>query len=119
IDGSHLELAWRKIIESDGAKASAARAQASFMSIYIAGQNGWFAQDAAYAYDLESVLKRLKRPVMLLTYPGQKLHQAAIRLGAMRPDFAVKTLDWDGTAASFDKPELWSDSIADYLKSDR
>jgi hypothetical protein len=99
-----------------GSKLSVGAMQSILLSVFTAGQNGWFAQDAAYRYDLEVLLQRLKTPVMILTYPGQQFRQAALSIEAVRPDFAVRNLDWDGVAASYDAPAEWADAVADYLK---
>jgi hypothetical protein len=100
-----------------GPKLSVGAMQSILLSVFTAGQNGWFAQDAAYRYDLEVLLRRLKTPVMILTYPGQQFHQAALSMEAARPDFAVRNLAWDGVAASYDAAAEWADAVADYLKS--
>ncbi|HEY6456104.1 MAG TPA: alpha/beta hydrolase [Steroidobacteraceae bacterium] len=126
-DGSHLGKLWRRLNSADtnisadmqstaDTKISVEGMQSILMSVFAAGPNGWFAQDAAYRYDLEVSLRRLKTPVMLLTYPGQRFHQEALNLEAVRPDFSVRNLNWDGVAASYDVPAEWADAVASYLK---
>ncbi|HEY1888865.1 MAG TPA: alpha/beta hydrolase [Steroidobacteraceae bacterium] len=127
-DGSHLEKLWRHLDSADtkisatlqspaATKISVGGMQSILMSIFAAGPNGWFAQDAAYRYDLQDLLRRLKMPVMLLTYRGQQFQQAALDLETIRPDFSLQNLDWDGVAASYDAPAEWADAVANYLKS--
>jgi pimeloyl-ACP methyl ester carboxylesterase len=128
LGGSHLQELWRHLNSADttisagpmqsiaGSKLSVGAMQSILLSVFTAGPNGWFAQDAAYRYDLEVLLQRLKTPVMILTYPGQQFRQAALSIEAVRPDFAVRNLDWDGVAASYDAPAEWADAVADYLK---
>lgn len=130
LDGSHLEDLWKHLnsggtkisargIQSTiaGTKLSVGAMQSVLMSVFNAGPNGWFAKDAAYRYDLEGTLSRLRMPVTLLTYPGQQLRRAALDIEALRPDFMVQDLDWDGFAASYDAPAVWADAVANHLKS--
>lgn len=130
LDGSHLEDLWRHLNSSGtaisargiqstiaGTKLSVGAMQSILMSVLNAGPNGWFAKDAAYRYDLEGALRRLRVPVTLLTYPGQQFHRAALDIKVLRPDFMVQELEWGGLAASYDAPAVWADAVAHYLKS--
>ncbi len=116
-DGSHLQTGWQRATEAAGTKLSVAALDATMQGVYQAGPAGWFAEEAAYRYDLLPVLKQLRSPVMLLTYPGQRFHDASQVASAARPDFTVVHLDFDGSCASYDRPDLWSEAVARYLKS--
>lgn len=78
--------------------------------------NAWFAHDAVFKFHMEPVLKRINVPVMILTYPGQLLYQTALRVKKMHPKFTLTVLDWNGAAPCFDKPEMWADAVAKYIK---
>jgi len=78
--------------------------------------NTWFAHDAVFKFDLEPVLSRITAPVMILTYPGQLLYRTALRVKEMHPTFTLTVLDSDGPAPCFDKPEMWADAVATYVK---
>lgn len=78
--------------------------------------NAWFAHDAVFKFRMEPVLKRIKVPVMILTYPGQLLYRTALRVKKMHPRFTLAVLDWNGAAPCFDKPELWANAVAKYIK---
>jgi len=77
--------------------------------------NAWFAHDAVFRFDLEPVLQRIRKPLMILTYPGQQLYRTALKVAAMHPEFTLKVLDWNGRVPSFEQPELWADSVAAFL----
>jgi len=118
-DGSHLQIFWKRETDTVGTKLTLTGVQANLMSVFGAGPNGWFAQDAVYRYDLAPVLRRLKVPVMILTYPGQQFHQAALDIAAERLDFTLRTLNWQGLVASFDAPEPWAESVASFLNAQK
>jgi pimeloyl-ACP methyl ester carboxylesterase len=117
-DGGHFQSAWRAEMDRVG-KLSVAGLQSMLMGVYGAGDRGWYVQDAAYSYDLEPVLRRLKAPTLLLTYPNQQFRRAALHLKEIRPDITLTEIAADGVAPSFDQPELWAESVANYLKATR
>jgi pimeloyl-ACP methyl ester carboxylesterase len=118
-DGSHLPAIWRGVAGADTTRSGPEVSQSMLMSVLSAGTRGWFAQEAAYRYDFAQTVGQLKVPVMLLTYTGQPLHQAALDLAGSMPRFTLETLEWTGIAATVGTPEAWAERVAAYVKAHR
>jgi len=115
-DGSHLMEKWRGLRRTFDGKSTLAEQQQSFLQFFDAGPDEWFAHEAIYNYDLVPVFQKLEVPVLVITNPGDSLHDAALLVKSLRPDFDFVALDIYGTHAIFDAAELWAEGIADYIK---
>ncbi len=118
-DGSHLQSIWNSTAGTPEQKLSVEAMEDKALAIIAAGPRGWFAQEAAYKYDLKATLQRLRVPVLVITYPGQSFRAAALAVLVDRPDFAHRSIEWGGGVPSFDEPDPWAAAIAEYLSPDR
>ena len=81
--------------------------------------NVWFAHDAVFKFQIEPILKRLRAPTMILTFPGQGLYRTALDVKKRYPAFKLVELDCKTQVASFDTPEPWADAVASFVKQHR
>lgn len=77
----------------------------------------WHGHYAAYMYDLEPTLMRISQPTLILTNTGDNIYPHAERAKAMRPDFALATLQGGGVDIVDQQPQAWTDIITDFLRS--
>jgi pimeloyl-ACP methyl ester carboxylesterase len=75
----------------------------------------WYAHEAIYKYDMESAVRRLKVPLLIIAYPGQVLYKASLALKNARPDFELRTLTSTAMVASLDQAQQWTDTVASYV----
>ena len=115
-DGSHLTNKWSMLRRTFDGKSTVEEQHQSLMQFMQAGPNEWYAHEAIYNYDLVPVIKTLTVPVLIITNPGDSLHDAALQMHDLRPDFDFVELDVYGTHAIFDAAEQWADGIAAYIK---
>ncbi len=115
-DGSHLINKWSMLRRTFDGKSSLEEQHQSLMQFMQAGPNEWYAHEVIYNYDLIPVIKKLDLPVLVITNPGDSLHDAALQMRDLRPDFDFVELDVYGTHAIFDAAEQWADGIAAYIK---
>jgi pimeloyl-ACP methyl ester carboxylesterase len=81
-----------------------------------AGPNDHFGFIAAFEYDLENALSKIKQSAMILTNTGDDIYFAALRAKELRPDFIFKALA-DGTHDIVDEQtNEWVDLIVDFIK---
>jgi haloalkane dehalogenase len=113
-DGSHLLRRWQQASSSFGANTSLASRHRSVLEFFTAGPREWYAHDAVFRYDLAPIIERLNTPTLILTNPGDSLHDAARQVSAMRPDFDYRELAWPGAHAIYDDPAPWAEAAAAY-----
>ena len=101
---------------SFGANTSLGSRHRSVMEFYTAGPREWYAHDAVFRYDLKPVIERLTLPTLVLSNPGDSLHDASLRTKAIHPEFAYMELQWPGAHLIYDDPKSWADAVADYVK---
>ncbi len=115
-DGSHLTNKWAMLRRTFADKSTVEEQHQSLMQFMQAGPNEWYAHDAIYNYDMVPVIETLDLPVLVITNPGDSLHDAALIVRDIRPDFDFVQLDVYGTHAIFDEPKVWADGIAAYIE---
>ena len=115
-DGSHLLNYWNWIQSRVGDRASLEACHMSLLHVFLAGENEWFCHHAAFAYDLERTLLKLKQPCLIVTNTGDPLHYTVPRVMQLRDDFEYKEMDGGSVFFIRDEPEKWVDCLSDFLK---
>lgn len=114
-DGSHLLERWQQASSSFGANTSLASRHRSVLEFFTAGPREWYAHDAVFRYDLAPAIERLSVPALVISNPGDSLHEAALQVKAIRPDFSYQELAWAGAHAIYDDPGPWTTAVASYV----
>ena len=86
-DGSHLLDLWKKRMGFTPGWTDLDAMQRGIIQMLRAGPNDIFGFKAVFSQDLESVIKRIETPAMILTNTGDDIYFAALRTRELRPDF--------------------------------
>jgi pimeloyl-ACP methyl ester carboxylesterase len=70
---------------------------------------------AAFAHDLESDLRRIAAPTLVLTNTGEDLYEASRRAAALRPDWAFAALEGGTHDIVDEQPEAWVAAVTRFL----
>jgi len=115
-DGSHLKNLWEKRISFTPGWTDINAMHNGVIQMLRAGANDHFGFIAAFEYDLENAITKIKQPTMILTNTGDDIYFAAIRAKELRSDFVFTALI-DGTHDIVDEQtNEWVDSIVDFIK---
>jgi len=95
-DGRHLKDVWEKRISFTPGWTDINAMHNGVIQMLRAGPNDHFGFIAAFEYDLEHALSKIKQSAMILTNTGDDIYFAALRAKELRPDFIFKALT-DGT----------------------
>jgi pimeloyl-ACP methyl ester carboxylesterase len=116
-DGSHLSHYFRP--PAPGAPPPSPeylKAQTWFaLSIFMEGPD--VGHYAVYHYDMESDLKRIRAPGMILSDRGDAIHPVDQRAAKLRPDFVYKEFSDDSTLSIMMHPADWARVTTDYYHS--
>jgi len=75
----------------------------------------WQGHYAAFNYDHEPALRKLKVRTLLLTNTGDQIYRNAQEARKMRPDFEYAELEGGGVDIVDQKPEEWAEAVACFL----
>jgi pimeloyl-ACP methyl ester carboxylesterase len=117
-DGSHLTALWQRRVTFTPGWSSLEAMHAGVVQMLIAGSRGWDGFKAAFAYDIETRLRALTQPCMILTNTGDDLHVASRRAQRLRPDFAWRELPRGTHDIVDEQPLAWSRAVVDFLLRD-
>lgn len=78
----------------------------------------WWGHWAAYQYDHQTALTKVKVPAMVITNTEDVIREMAVRAKALRPDFVFAEIQGGGGADAVDKTsEAWTNAIVDFLNA--
>ena len=117
-DGSHLMARWNEIRNTAKDRLSLAAVQTSVMQFFNAGPREWYAHEAVFRVDLAPIVKRVKAPIAVLTYPGQPLYETSLAAKKIRSDIDIVVLNDVGPSMtpSYDYPQPWAEAVAKLVK---
>jgi pimeloyl-ACP methyl ester carboxylesterase len=75
----------------------------------------WYGHHAAFVYDHNSAIPKVKHRTLILTNTGDAIYQNAQWTRRMRPDFAYAELQGGGIDITDQQPEAWAQAIAAFL----
>lgn len=85
------------------------------MQFFAAGPNYLWGHQAIFKYPLGEALGRVRRPVALLTYPGDQLRAQSLALKRQHPEFTLIETPFPRMMADFQDAETWANAVADYV----
>jgi pimeloyl-ACP methyl ester carboxylesterase len=77
----------------------------------------WHGHHAAFQYHHDLSIMNMTHPTLILTNTGDQIYEHALRVRAMRPDFAFVELQGHGIDIVDQAPEEWSAAVAQFLKA--
>ena len=114
-DGRHISGRWDLAKDSFGANTSLESQQQAILQFFIAGPNEWYAHDAVFRYDPIPAIRALNSHALVISNPGDSLHEASKYMNELRPDFSFVELEWSGAHAIYDAAQPWAAAVADYI----
>lgn len=115
-DGSHLLVAWNNRLRSTPGWTDLALMHRYTVEALHRGATNWKAFPLVIGTDLESVLRCLAVPTLLLTNTGEDLYEATRRAHALRPEFFAYAELPGGTHDVIDElPQQWIEAVAGFL----
>ncbi|MBL8645474.1 MAG: alpha/beta hydrolase [Rhodospirillaceae bacterium] len=119
-DGSHLTAAFMTRYRMYANAGTAP--DAKLITRYTAERFGglgpfWYGHHAAFLYDHNATIPRIKRPTLVITNTGDQIYENAKATIKMRPDFAYAELQGGGVDIIDQQPEAWAEAVAAFLKA--
>lgn len=75
----------------------------------------WYGHHAAFQYNHNEALPKIKHRTLLLTNTGDQIYENAKWAKKMRPDLDYVAIEGGGVDIVDQKPEEWSDVVAEFL----
>lgn len=75
----------------------------------------WYGHNAAFSYDHEASLKKIKHRAMILTNTGDMIFELAEYSHKLRPDLEYVIMQGGGVDIVDQQPEQWVDAILDFI----
>lgn len=119
-DGSHLAAAFMsryRLYSASGATPDPKLITRYTMERFEGYGPFWYGHHAAFIYDHNRSIAKVKRPTLVLTNTGDMIYEAAKQTHAMRPDFHFTELQGGGIDIVDQQPDAWSDAVVSFLKS--
>lgn len=114
-DGRHLTGRWRRIRERFAPTAKLESVQWSVLSFWHAGELEWYGHQAAFQFDMESALKAVRAPTLVISNTADSIHPAAARTLSLRPDFAYHEFAGGNSHLFYDDPQPWAEAVASFV----
>lgn len=76
----------------------------------------WYGHNAAFTYDHNVTLPKIKHRTMILINTGDIIYEHAKRAHEMRPDFAFCELQGGGVDITDQMPKEWVAAVSDFLR---
>lgn len=76
----------------------------------------WYGHHAAFQYNHNETLPKVKHRTLLLTNTGDQIYENAKWAKEMRPDLDYVAIEGGGVDIVDQKPEEWSDVVTDFLR---
>jgi pimeloyl-ACP methyl ester carboxylesterase len=116
-DGSHFTDRWARVRGLFSPDASLESVQWSVMGWYLAGPEEWYGHRAAFSFDMETALKNVSAPTLIVSNTGDSIHEAAARVLKVRPDFEYTEFESGKTThVIFDDPGPWVTVIDTFIR---
>lgn len=76
----------------------------------------WYGHHAAFQYNHNEALMKVKHRTLMLTNTGDQIYENAKWAKKMRPDLDYVAIEGGGVDIVDQKPEEWSDAVVDFLR---
>lgn len=77
----------------------------------------WYGHHAAFTYDHNASIPRVKHRTLILTNTGDQIYEHAKVAHRMRPDFQFVALEGGGIDVTDQLPDAWADAVARFVKA--
>ena len=119
-DGSHLVAAFMaryRMFASSGVAPDPKLMTRYTMERFEGYGPFWYGHHAAFIYDHNRSIPKIRRPTLIMTNTGDQIYENAKATRRMRPDFQFVELLGGGIDIVDQQPEAWSDAEAQFLKA--
>lgn len=117
-DGRHLLTAWETRLRSTPGWSDIELMHRYTVEALHRGATNWRAFPLVIGADLESVLRKLQVPTLLLTNTGEDLYESTRRAHALRPgEFAYAELVGGSHDIVDEQPQAWVQEVLRFLRA--
>ncbi len=119
-DGSHLVAAFmtrHRMFASSGLTPDPTLITRYTMERFEGYGPFWYGHHAAFIYDHNRSIPKIKRPTLIITNTGDQIYENAKVARAMRPDFQFVELQGGGIDIVDQQPEAWAAAVAGFLRA--
>jgi pimeloyl-ACP methyl ester carboxylesterase len=113
-DGSHLSQYFVPRFAGTQERTPAYLAAQTWFSVCIFLEGPDVGHHAVYRYDMESDMKRITAPGLIISDLRDAVHPVDLRAAALRPDFLYREFADEGTLSIMMHPVKWADLVADF-----
>lgn len=114
-DGQHLAESFMTRFRMYGAGADPKVITRYTVEKFMGFGPFWQGHYAAYTYDHEPALRKLKVRTLLLTNTGDQIYDKTVQARRMRPDFDYAEIEGGGVDIVDQKPEEWAEVVARFI----
>jgi pimeloyl-ACP methyl ester carboxylesterase len=113
-DGAHLG-GWFRPFPGDVPSDAATLNSRTWMllSLYMMGPD--VGKPAVFDFDMETALRQVKAPTLLLTDEADPIHGQDERVAKLRPDFTYRVFSRNGPMSQMNEPKRWAGTLADFV----
>ncbi len=115
-DGSHWLKRWEFARGATAGKAKLTSTHLSVSMFFDTGPTEWHGHHAVFGFDLESALKKITAPVLVMSNTGDMSHEKTQRTLALRPDFEYTELDGGTVYIVYEEPERWAQPVLEFTQ---
>ncbi|MBL8629149.1 MAG: alpha/beta hydrolase [Rhodospirillaceae bacterium] len=119
-DGSHLTASFMsrfRMYSASGTNPDAKLMTRYTVERFVGYGPFWYGHHAAFIYNHNASIPKIKRPTLIITNTGDQIYQNAKETMKMRPDFSFAELQGGGVDIIDQQPEAWAEAIAKFLKA--
>lgn len=113
-DGSHLSEYFRPGFAGSQLMTPAYLEAQTWFSVSIFMEGPDVGHHAVYQYDMESDVKRITAPGLIISDLRDAVHPVDRRAAALRPDFTYREFSDDGTLSIMMHPGKWAQLVSDF-----
>jgi pimeloyl-ACP methyl ester carboxylesterase len=113
-DGSHLSQYFHPDFVPAQVKSPAYLKAQTWFSVLIYMEGPDVGHHAVYRYDMQSDLKRIECPTMIVSDRADAVHPVDLRVAKLRPDFRYQEFSDDGTLSIMMHPGDWARLVIDF-----
>lgn len=117
-DGSHLVDAFAtraKMYRASGTDPDPKLITRYTVERFVGYGPFWYGHHAAFIYDHNASIPRVKHPTLVITNTGDQIYEQAKWTRRMRPDFEFVELQGGGVDIVDQQPQAWSAAVAKFL----
>jgi pimeloyl-ACP methyl ester carboxylesterase len=119
LDGSHLSQYFDPGFVPAQVKSPEYLKAQTWFSVLIFMEGPDVGHHAVYRYDMQSDLKRIGSPAMIISDRADAVHPVDLRVAKLRPDFRYEEFSDDGTLSIMMHPAEWAKLVVSFHRDAR